>query len=311
MDRPRHLVSAADVDRRLLDDLFALARAMEEVVRSRGGTDELHGRVLATLFYEPSTRTRFSFEVAMMRLGGGVVGAENAREHSSGAKGETLEDTTRIVGSYADGIVVRHYEEGAAARMAAVAEVPIINAGDGSHEHPTQALLDLYTVERELGRVDGLRIALVGDLAHGRTVHSLCHMLALYRDVRLYLVSPAATRMRSDVLEVLSSRGVAYQEVDDLAAIAGEVDVLYQTRVQKERFASLDAYRRARGRYVIDRALMARLRPHAIVLHPLPRVDEISPEVDADPRAAYFRQARNGLFVRMALLTTLLAPSRQ
>jgi aspartate carbamoyltransferase catalytic subunit len=307
MNRPRHLVSAADVNRCQLDNLFVLARAMEEVVRSRGGTDDLHGRVLATLFYEPSTRTRFSFEVAMMRLGGGVVGAENAREHSSGAKGETLEDTTRIVGGYADGIVVRHYEEGAAARMAAVAEVPIINAGDGSHEHPTQALLDLYTIERELGRVDGLRIALVGDLAHGRTVHSLCHMLTLYRDVRLYLVSPASTRMRSDVLEFLCSRGIAYKEVDDLAAIAGEVDVLYQTRVQKERFASLDEYRRARGLYVIDRALMARLRPHAIVLHPLPRVDEISPEVDADPRAAYFRQARNGLFVRMALLTTLLA----
>src|SRR5919201_1463131 len=271
MDRPRHLVSAADVDRRLLGDLFALARDMEEVVRSRGGTDDLRGRVLATLFYEPSTRTRFSFEVAMMRLGGAVVGAENAREHSSGAKGETPEDTTRIVGGYADGIVVRHYEEGIPARMAAVAEVPIINAGDGSHEHPTQALLDLYSIERELGRVDGLRIALVGDLAHGRTVHSLCHMVTLYRDVRLYLVSPAATRMQSDVLEVLSSRGVAYQEVDDLAAIAGEVDVLYQKRAQKKRFASLDAYRRAPRRHAIDNAPMARPRPPAILLHPLPR----------------------------------------
>src|SRR2546430_2689360 len=265
MERPRHLVSAADVDRRLLDDLFVLARDLEEVGRSRGGTDDLDGRVLATLFYEPSTRTRFSFEVAMMRLGGGVVGAENAREHSSGAKGETPEDTTRIVGGYADGIVVRHYEEGAPARMAAVAEVPIINAGDGSGEHPTQALLDLYTIERELGRVDGLRIALVGDLANGRTAHSLCRMVALYRDVRLCLVSPAATRMRSDVLEFLSSRGVAYQEVDDLASIAGEVDVLYQTRVQKERFASLDEYWRAGGPYVLHRALTARPRPPAVL----------------------------------------------
>src|SRR5919202_1557360 len=277
MDRPRHLVSAADVDRCLLDGLFALARAMEEVVRTRGGTDDLRGRVLATLFYEPSTRTRFSFEVAMMRLGGGVVGAENAREHSSGAKGETLEDTTRIVGSYADGIVVRHYEEGAAARMAAVAEVPIINAGDGSHEHPTQALLDLYTIERELGRVDGLRIALVGDLAHGRTVHSLCHMLTLYRDVRLYLVSPAATRMRADVLEVLSNRGVSYQEVDDLAAIAGEVDVLYQTRVQKERFGSLDAYRRGPGPPAIERAPMGPPPPPPPLVPPPPPGDEVNP----------------------------------
>src|SRR5437764_5367503 len=256
MERPRHLIGAADVDRRLLDDLFVLARNLEEVVRSRGSTDDLRGRVLATLFYEPSTRTRFSFEVAMLRLGGSVIGAENAREHSSGAKGETLEDTTRIVGGYVDGIVVRHYEEGAAARLAAVALVPIVHAGDGPHEHPTQALLDLYTIERELGRVDGLRVALVGELANGRTAHSLCRMVTLYRDVRLYLVSPAATRMRSDVLEFLSSRGVACQEVDDLASIAGEVDVLYQTRVQKERFASLDEYRRASGLYVIDRALM-------------------------------------------------------
>src|SRR2546423_1145182 len=293
MDRPRHLVSAADVDRCLLDDLFARARAMEEVVRSCGGTDDLHGRVLATLFYEPSTRTRFSFEVAMVRLGGGVVGAENAREHSSGAKGETLEDTTRIVGGYADGIVVRHYEEGAPARMAAVAEVPIINAGDGSGEHPTQALLDLYTIERELGRVDGLRIALVGDLANGRTAHSLGRMLTLYRDVRLYLVSPMATRMRSDVLDVLSSRGVAYQEVDDLASIAGEVDVLYQTRVQKERFASLDEYRRARGPYRVRRGPMAGPPPPPIVLPPPPPGAENSPGGDAAPRGAHLPPARN------------------
>lgn len=280
---------------------------MEEVVARCGGSDDLRGRVLATLFYEPSTRTRFSFEVAMMRLGGAVVGAEDAREHSSGSKGETLEDTARIVGGYADGIVVRHYEEGAAARMAAVAPVPIINAGDGPHEHPSQALLDLYTIERELGRIDGLSIALVGDLANGRTVHSLCRMVSSYDHVRLYLVSPEVTRMRPDVLEHLRVHDVSYRETDDLSSVAGEVDVLYQTRVQKERFANPDDYRRARGVYVVDGALMERLRPHAIVLHPLPRVDEIAPDVDADPRAAYFRQARNGLFVRMALLKMLLA----
>src|SRR5579864_4612392 len=190
MNLPRHFISAGDVDRHTLNHLFAQARGMEEAVARHGGTDDLRGRVLATLFYEPSTRTRFSFEVAMMRLGGAVVGAEDAREHSSGSKGETLEDTARIVGGYADGIVVRHYEEGAAARMAAVSTVPIINAGDGPHEHPSQALLDLYTIERELGRIDGLRIALVGDLANGRTVHSLCRMVSSYDDVRLYLVSP-------------------------------------------------------------------------------------------------------------------------
>lgn len=306
MDTLRHLVTAADLSRPLLADVFALAREMEQVVARQGGSDDLRFRVLATLFYEPSTRTRFSFEVAMMRLGGVVVSAENAREHSSGAKGETLEDTARIVGGYADGILVRHYEAGAAARMAAVSPVPIINAGDGAHEHPTQAVLDLFTIEREMGRIDGLSIALVGDLANGRTVHSLCRLLALYNDVRLYLVSPAVTRMQPDVLEALRAGGVAYQEVDDLASVVGEVDVLYQTRVQKERFAHPDDYRRASGIYVVDRALMERLRPHAIVMHPLPRVDEITPDVDADPRAAYFRQARNGLFVRMALLKMLL-----
>ena len=307
MDTLQHLVTAADVSRPLLADLFALTREMEDVVARQGGSDDLRLRVLATLFYEPSTRTRFSFEVAMMRLGGVVVSAENARDHSSGAKGETLEDTARIVAGYADGILVRHYEAGAARRMAAVSPVPVINAGDGSHEHPTQALLDLYTIERELGRVDGLSIALVGDLANGRTVHSLCRLLPLYRGVRLYLVSPEVTRMQPEVLEALRAGGVAYEETEDLAAVAGEADVLYQTRVQKERFASIDDYRRASGVYVVDRALMDRLRPHAIVLHPLPRVDEITPDVDADPRAAYFRQARNGLFVRMALLKLLLA----
>jgi len=304
----RRLVSAADVDRPLLDTLFAVARDMEEAVRRDGGTDDLRRRVLATLLYEPSTRTRLSFEAAMARLGGTVISTENAREHSSGTKGETLEDTARVVGAYADAIVVRHYEEGAAARMASTSPVPVVNAGDGTGEHPTQALLDLYTIRQELGRVDGLRLALVGDLANGRTVHSLCRLLPLFRDVRLFLVSPPTTRMRPDVLEYLRAHGVAYEESDNLAAVASHVDVLYQTRVQKERFASVDEYNRVKGLYIVDRALMDVLRREAIVMHPLPRVDELSPDVDADPRAAYFRQARNGLFVRMALLKMLFAP---
>jgi len=303
---PRHLVSAADVDRPWVDALFALARSMEEAVAARGGTDDARGRVLATLFYEPSTRTRLSFEAAMVRLGGGVIGAENAREHSSGAKGETLEDTARIVGGYADIIALRHYEEGAAARMAAVSPVPIVNAGDGAGEHPTQALLDIYTMRRELGRVDGLRIAFVGDLTYGRTVHSLCRLLPLYRDVDLTLVAPAATRLPGELRELLHARGLAVHETDTLDAVVGEIDVLYQTRVQKERFADPAAYGEARGLYTVDPAMMARLGRDAILLHPLPRIEEIDPAVDTDPRAAYFRQARNGLFVRMALLKTLL-----
>jgi aspartate carbamoyltransferase catalytic subunit len=306
MNRLRHLISAADVDRPWLDRLFAEARAMQDERTPHSARRDLQGYVLATLFYEPSTRTRFSFEAAMLRLGGSVVGAENARDYSSGSKGETLEDTARIVGGYVDGIAVRHYEEGAPARMAAVSPVPIINAGDGAQEHPSQALLDVYTIERELGRVDGLRVALVGDLANGRTVHSLCRLLSLYHDVQLYLVSPDVTPMRPDVLSYLSARGVAYHETGDLTAVAGEVDVLYQTRVQKERFADPAEYQRASGLYIVDAALLMLLRPRAIVMHPLPRLDEIAPEVDADPRAAYFRQARNGLFVRMALLKMLL-----
>ncbi len=308
---PRHFIAAADADRLLLDDLFARARTMEQIVEQKGGSDALHNRVLATLFYEPSTRTRLSFEAAMLRLGGAVISSENAREHSSGAKGETLEDTVRIVGGYADCVVVRHDQEGAAARMAAVSPVPVINGGDGRGEHPTQALLDLYTIEREIGHIDALRIALVGDLANGRTVHSLCRMLPFYRDLHLYLVAPEATRMRGDVLEFLQAHNVQYEETEDLMGVAGEVDVLYQTRVQKERFVDLAAYVEASGRYTVDRDLMIRLPEHSIVLHPLPRVGEIDPVVDSDLRSAYFRQARNGLFVRMALLTLLLdSPSK-
>lgn len=303
---PRHFIAAADADRALLDDLFAHARVLEGIVEREGGTDDLHHRVLATLFYEPSTRTRLSFEAAMLRLGGAVISSENAREHSSAAKGETLEDTIRIVSGYADCIVVRHDQEGAAARMAAVSPAPVINGGDGAGEHPTQALLDLYTIEREIGHIDSLRIALVGDLANGRTVHSLCRMLPFYRDLQLYLVAPKTTRMRQDILEFLQAHDVHYEETEDLKGVVGEVDVLYQTRVQKERFADLAAYVEASGRYTIDRDLMLRLPARSVVLHPLPRVGEIDPAVDSDLRAAYFRQARNGLFVRMALLSLLL-----
>jgi len=303
---PRHFIAAVDANRPMLDDLFVRARTMEQLVEQKGGSDDLRRRVLATLFYEPSTRTRLSFEAAMVRLGGAVISSENAREYSSGAKGETLEDTARIVAGYADCIVVRHDQEGAAARMAAISPVPVVNAGDGGGEHPTQALLDLYTIEREIGHVDSLRIALVGDLANGRTVHSLCRMLPFYHDLRLYLVAPPVTRMRRDVLEFLQFHNVRYEETEDLVGVANEVDVLYQTRVQKERFADLASYSEASGRYTVDGALMARLPARSVVLHPLPRVAEIDPAVDGDLRSAYFRQARNGLFVRMALLMLLL-----
>jgi aspartate carbamoyltransferase catalytic subunit len=262
---------------------------------------------MAALFYEPSTRTRLSFESAMLRLGGRTIGTDNAREFSSAAKGETLEDTVRILGGYADVIVLRHHEAGAAARAAAVSDVPVINAGDGKGQHPTQALLDLYTIKDELGRVDGVRVAIVGDLANGRTARSLAYLLSKYRDVELWFVSPPQVEMGRDIKDHLDRHEVAWHETGDLDAALPKVDVVYQTRIQKERFADQAAYQAVRGVYVIDADTMARLSPYAIVMHPLPRVDEIDPAVDADPRAAYFRQARNGVQIRMALLDMVLS----
>ena len=279
---------------------------MEERVR-RGGSHEFAGRIMATLFYEPSTRTRFSFETAMHRLGGSVISTESAGEFSSVSKGETLEDTIRILNGYADVIVLRHSEVGGAARAAAVSRVPVINAGDGAGQHPTQALLDLYTIEKELGRVDGLGVAMVGDLAQGRTVRSLAYLLGKFDQIRIYFVAPPLLRMKEDIREHLSAHGVQYTEEDSLERVLPEVDVVYQTRVQKERFADRAAeYEQCRGLYIISSESLKLMKPQAIVMHPLPRVGEITPEVDADPRAAYFRQAQNGLYVRMALLSAVL-----
>ena len=301
----KHILSARQFDRSSLEQLFRIADQMEQIA-SGGGSQLLRGRIMATLFYEPSTRTRLSFESAMMRLGGNVISTENAKEVSSAVKGETLEDTIRIVEAYADVIVLRHYEEGAAARAAAVSGVPLINAGDGPGEHPTQALLDLYTIQRELGQIDGKKVALVGDLAYGRTVHSLARLLALYRDVELYLVAPEVIKMKQDVLQDLDAKGVTYHEIADLQSVAPLVDVIYQTRLQKERFPSTEIFRQVSGYYRITPEVMDRLHAGAIVMHPLPRAGEIDPEVDRDPRAAYFRQAHNGVAIRMALLALCL-----
>jgi aspartate carbamoyltransferase catalytic subunit len=244
----------------------------------------------------------------MRRLGGEVLTTESAQEFSSAAKGETLEDTIRVLAGYADVIVLRHFESGASKRAAEVAEVPVINAGDGAGQHPTQALLDVYTIQREIGRLDDISVAMVGDLANGRTVRSLCYLLAKYRNPRLYFVAPPVVRMKEDIKEYLRRHKVFFEEAEDLRAVAREVDVIYQTRIQRERFGDrIGDYEQARGQYIIDRSLLECLQKHAVVMHPLPRVDEIRPEVDADPRAAYFRQAHNGLYVRMALLRMLLA----
>ncbi len=298
----RHVIESQQFDRALLDSLFATADRMET-----NPTPSLRGKIMASLFYEPSTRTRFSFESAMMRLGGSVITTENASEFSSAAKGETLEDSIRVTSGYADVIVMRHPEKGAAARAAAAASIPVVNAGDGPGQHPTQALLDLYTVERELGHVDGITIAFIGDLKHGRTVRSLAYLLGKYRDVRAIFVSPPELAICPDILAYLDRHGVAYEETADLHPAAARADVLYQTRIQKERFADAEEYARLKGCYRVDAALVATMKPGAIVMHPLPRVDEIAPEVDALPQAAYFRQARYGLFARMALLEWVLS----
>ena len=307
MERLRHVLQAQQFDRSLLQEIFATAQEMERVVKHYG-SNILTRRVMATLFYEASTRTRLSFESAMYRLGGEVVTTESAQEFSSASKGETLEDTIRVVSGYADDIVLRHNESGASQRAADVTDVPVINAGDGAGQHPTQSLLDMYTIEREIGRLDGIRIAMVGDLANGRTVRSLCYLLAKYKDTRIYLVAPPVVRMREDIKDYLRRQGVEYVEEDNLHAVASKVDVIYQTRIQRERFGDrLEEYEAARGHYTIDRSVLDCMSDKAVVMHPLPRVDEVvAAEVDRDPRAAYFRQAHNGLFVRMALLKMIL-----
>jgi len=303
--RLRHVIESQQFSRSILEELFARAEEIKHEPHKFMG--RLNGQVMAALFYEPSTRTRLSFEAAMLRLGGQTMGTDNAREFSSAAKGETLEDTIRIVGGYADVIVVRHNEEGAAKRAAAVSSVPIINAGDGPGQHPTQALLDLYTIKDELNRVDGIKVAMVGDLANGRTVRSLTYLLSKFKEIQVWFVAPPTVAMRDDLKEHLDEHHVPWVETEDLEVVLPEVDVVYMTRIQKERFSDPAAYDAVKGVYRIDKSSLALMRKYAIVMHPLPRVDEIAPEVDDDPRAAYFRQARNGLPIRMALLDRLLS----
>lgn len=301
-----HIIEAQQFDVPTLLRLMEKTKEMEAVVAG-GGSSQLQGRIMATLFYEPSTRTRFSFETAMHRLGGRVISTENAAQFSSVAKGETLEDTVRILNGYADVIVLRHSEVGSARRAASVSRIPIINAGDGAGQHPTQALLDLYTIHKEIGAIDGLRIALVGDLAQGRTVRSLAYLLSKFRDIRFYFVAPPLLKMKEDILEHLREKQTWYTEETDLNSVLPEVDVVYQTRIQKERFGDrLSDYDKCRDVYVINAESLQLMNPKAIVMHPLPRLGEIAMEVDSDPRAAYFRQAQNGLYVRMALLSMVL-----
>jgi aspartate carbamoyltransferase catalytic subunit len=298
------ILSVSQFDRIKLDYIFGVGQEMQVLVERFGSADLLQGKILANLFYEPSTRTSSSFMAAMLRLGGQVIPINNV-QYSSVTKGESLPDTIRTLESYADVIVLRHPELGSAAIAAHYAKKPIINAGDGVGEHPTQALLDLFTIVQDLGQLDGLKIAMVGDLKFGRTVHSLTKLLINY-GVEFVFVNPAILPMPEDVLDVVRSTGHSFHQTKDVREVIGDVDVLYVTRVQKERFTDLAQYDRLKDYYVVDEALMSHAKQKMIVMHPLPRINEISYAIDDDPRAAYFRQMRNGMYIRMALLAAVL-----
>ncbi|HLC02202.1 MAG TPA: aspartate carbamoyltransferase [Anaerolineales bacterium] len=300
----KDVLSVSQFERSDLEYIFGVAKEMRAMVERVGTFDLLKGKILANLFYEPSTRTSSSFTSAMERLGGSVIPINEVR-YSSVAKGESLPDTVRTLECYADVIVLRHPEVGASAEAARYARKPIINAGDGIGEHPTQALLDLFTILEELGKVDGLTVTMLGDLKYGRTVHSLARLLSLYR-VHLNYVSPEILRMPSELVAELKAKGVSQSEYPRLEDAFGDTDVLYVTRVQKERFESPEDYDRVKGAYVITPDTLKGAKQEMIVMHPLPRVGEISMEVDQDPRAAYFRQMEYGLYVRMALLAMVL-----
>lgn len=297
----RHVIESQQFTLPLLMELFDRSRGMEHVV-ARGGSLDYQNRIMATLFYAPSTRTRLSFESAMHRLGGRVLSTEQAQSFSSEVEGEQVEDSIRIISGYSDVIVIRHHEEGGAERAAQVSSVPVINAGDGAGgQHPTQALLDLYTIYRERP-LDGLSVAIIGELDKGRTARSLAYLLAKFDRVKMFFVSPPELQMKPDILQYLDEHNIHYELEPDLDRVIGEVDVVYQTRIRPERVRDAANLKR----YAIDSSVVRRMKPDALILHPLPRTVELDKSVDDDPRALYFRQARNGLYVRMALLTMLL-----
>jgi len=297
----RDIISIKDFSREEISHIFKTAKNMEPLAAK--GSEMLRGKILATLFFEASTRTRLSFESAMNKLGGAAIGFAEA-EVASVRKGENLSDTVRVVENYADVIALRHPLEGAARLAAEFSKVPIINGGSGAEEHPTQALLDLYTMVKERGKIDGLKIALVGDLRYGRTVHSLAYALSLY-DIELYLVSPETLKMRREVLQTIKQR-ISVTERTNLEKIIPLVDVLYITRIQKERFPDPAEYAKVKGSYRIDLQALTDAKKDLVILHPLPRVDEIAAEVDNTPYAKYFQQVWNGVVVRMALLALIL-----
>jgi aspartate carbamoyltransferase catalytic subunit len=305
--KPKHIIKSQQFNVPSIMELFSVAQQMEKIA-ARGGTQDYNNKIMASLFYEPSTRTRFSFETAMHRLGGRILSTENAKEFSSAISGESLEDTIKVISKFVDVIILRHNEIGGAERASAVSSIPIINAGDGKGgQHPTQALTDLYTIFKEIKTIDGLNIALVGDLAQGRTVRSLAYLLSKFERVKIYFVAPEKLQIHDDILNHLEENDVWFTKESDLRKIIGDVDVVYQTRIDKDQLKIDDVgYEKIMESFFINSIMMQKMKSNAIVMHPLPRLKEISQEVDGDKRAAYFRQAQNSIFVRMALLTSVL-----
>jgi aspartate carbamoyltransferase catalytic subunit len=298
----QHVVESQQFTVPKIMELFERTRFMKLIV-ARGGTSDYRNKILTNLFYKPSTRTRFSFEAAMFRLGGKVLSTEQANEFSSEVKGEMLEDTIRIIANYCDAIVLRHHEVGGAKRAAQISPVPIINAGDGSGgQHPTQALLDLYTIYDECKTLDGLSVALIGALDQGRTARSLAYLMSKFDRIKLYFIAPDELQIKPDILAHLDEKGVAYELSNSQEKIINRVDVVYQTRIDYEKLANKNI---DLSQYNINADVLKKMKQNSIIMHPLPRSVEISREIDSDPRAAYFRQAENGLYVRMALLTML------
>lgn len=304
----KHILESQQFDRSFLEkELFPEAKKME-IVAKKGGNTSLKGKTVCHLFYEPSTRTRISFETAITLLGGVALSTESAGEFSSAVKGETIEDTVRIINSYFhSAIVIRHPNEGVCKKAAEVSEIPIINAGEGKGQHPTQALLDIYTIYEHLDSIDGLTVALVGDLAHSRTVNSLAYLLARFKKIKIFFVSPKKFPAQDGIREYLVEHGIKFAEVNDIRGVLPEVDIVYLTRPQKERFGDGEKFPFDVKKFGVDLENLKLLNQNALVLDPLPRVGELPEEVDGDPRVAVFRQAQNGLYIRMALLKMLLS----
>ena len=299
----KNIISIKDFKREDIEYLLDEASKLEDIAQSREVSDELRGKILGLMFFEPSTRTRMSFETAMKRLGGEGIGFENSGS-SSVSKGESIADTAKMFEGYSDALVIRHELEGVSKFISDIVDVPVINAGDGAGQHPTQTLLDLYTIKKELGHIDNLKIALIGDLKFGRTVHSLANALCLFKNIKIYLVSPPELRMPQEILHDLNKTKVEYEEVSNIEDIIDDVNVLYVTRIQKERFGDVEEYLKIKGAYIINRKMLE--GKDVIVMHPLPRIDEIDTDVDDTKYNKYFTQAANAVPVRMAILKTLI-----